>query len=65
MEQLDEGIDEVDGIQPINLGLPIMKELEAKWLEEMFDHISDNPQIISLVFFPQPSLMLWMDEIEK
>ena len=29
---------------------PIIKKLGAKWLEEMFNYISDNPQMISSGF---------------
>ena len=49
MDQL-EGRDiddfEVVELQPINLGMPILKEIGAKWLVEMADYISDNPQFI-------------------
>ena len=38
-------IKEVE-LHPIDLGLPILKELGAKWLVEMFQYISDNPQFI-------------------
>ena len=33
-------------IQPINLGMPIMKEVGAKWLVGMAEYISDNPHLI-------------------
>lgn len=33
-------------LQPISMGLPMMKELGAKWLVEMAEHFSENPQII-------------------
>ena len=33
-------------MQPISLGLPLLKELGAKWLVEMADYIMDNPQFI-------------------
>ena len=33
-------------LQPIDLGMPVMKEIGAKWLVEMADHISNNPQFI-------------------
>ena len=49
MGQLDEG-NEADSLQPISLGLPIMKELGAKWLEEMFHYICDNPQMVTSGF---------------
>ena len=33
-------------LEPINLGLPALKEIGAKWLVEMEAYICDNPQII-------------------
>lgn len=33
-------------LQPVNFGLPEMKELGAKWLVDMADYISNNPQMI-------------------
>ena len=33
-------------LEPINLCFPAVKELSAKWLVEMADYISDNPQFI-------------------
>lgn len=42
-----EGKDiESTDLQPINLGMPLMKELGAKWLVEVAQHFSENPQII-------------------
>ena len=38
-------IESVD-LQPINLGLPVLKELEARWMVEMAEYFADNPQII-------------------
>ena len=32
-------------LEPINLGMPVL-EIGAKWLVEMADYISDNPQFI-------------------
>ena len=40
-----------DGIELVNLGLPMLKELEAKCLVEMVEYIADNPQIIVNGFF--------------
>ena len=49
MKQLDgrdlEDLQSID-IQPINLSMPVMKEVSASWLVDMAAHISDNPQII-------------------
>ena len=33
-------------IQPINLGMPILKEVSAKWLVGMVEYITSNPQFI-------------------
>ena len=33
-------------LQAINLSLTVLKELGAKWLEEMSEYISNNPQFI-------------------
>ena len=38
-------IESVD-LQPINLGLSVLKELEARWMVEMAEYFADNPQII-------------------
>ena len=32
--------------EPVNLSLPVMKELCSKWILEMFEYISANPQMI-------------------
>ncbi len=33
-------------LQPINMGMPIMKEIGAKWLVGMAEYLSNNPQFI-------------------
>ena len=33
-------------LEPINMGMPILKEIGAKWLVEMAEYLSDNPQFI-------------------
>ena len=45
-KQLDGRDIESTELTPINLGLPALKELGAKWLVEMADYFSDNPDII-------------------
>jgi hypothetical protein len=30
-------------LQPINLGLPLLKELGEKWLVEMAEYLASNP----------------------
>ena len=43
-----EGEDDMDiaDLNPISLSMPILKELGAKWLVEMEEYLSNNPQII-------------------
>ena len=33
-------------IQPIYLGMPILKEVSANWLDGMVEYITSNPQFI-------------------
>ena len=33
-------------LQPIILGLPVLKELGAKWMVEMSEYFAENPHII-------------------
>ena len=33
-------------LQPFDLGLPALKEIGTKWLVDMADYISENPQFI-------------------
>ena len=41
-----EGRDvESTDLQPISLGLPVLKELGAKWMVEMAEYFAENPQI--------------------
>ena len=35
-----------DKLEPVDLSLPVMKELCSKWILEMFEYISANPQMI-------------------
>lgn len=35
-----------DRLEPVDLSLPVMKELCSKWILEMFEYISANPQMI-------------------
>ena len=41
-QQLEDGT-ETTGLKPVDLSLPVLK---AKWMHEMSQYISDNPQII-------------------
>ena len=41
----DDDIEAVE-LEPINLGLPALKEVGAKWLVDMAAYISSNPQIV-------------------
>ena len=46
MKQLDGKEDEATEVQPINLGLPMLKERGAKWLVQMAEYFADNPHIV-------------------
>ena len=49
MQQLDgKDMDDLESteIQPINLGMPILKEVSAKWLVGMVEYITSNLQFI-------------------
>lgn len=49
MKHLDgkevENFEEIE-LEPINLSMPVMKEVSAKWFVDMASYISDNPHII-------------------
>ena len=36
-------------IEPINLSMPVIKNISAKWMVEMAEHISNNPQFTCIV----------------
>ena len=44
--QFDGSEMESTDLEPISLSLPILKELGAKWLVQMANYFTDNPQII-------------------
>lgn len=46
MKQLEGSDIESGELQPIILGMPVLKELEAKWMVEMAISFGENPQII-------------------
>ena len=48
MKQLEGRDDDLEAaeLQPIEMGMPIMKEISAKWLVDLAEYMSDNPQII-------------------
>lgn len=45
-KQLEGNDIESTDLQSINLGLPMMKELGAKWMVDMAQYLADNPWII-------------------
>ena len=45
-KQLDGKDIESTDLQPISLGLPVLKELGAKWMVEMAEYFAENPQIV-------------------
>ena len=46
MKQLEGRDIESAELQPINLGVPVLKELGAKWMVEMAEYFGENPQIV-------------------
>ena len=53
MKQLEgQDIDDLEMVelQPIDLGLPALKEIGAKWLVDMASYVSENPQFIVIGF---------------
>ena len=46
MKQLDKNVNKPTNLEPINLGLPIVKELGARWLLQMTKYFKENPQTI-------------------
>ena len=45
-EQLSDKSNELTELQPVSLGLPILKELVAMWMVDMSEYLAENPQII-------------------
>ena len=46
-QQLDLSVDiEEQELQPVDLSLPALQELGAKWLVEMAEYMSNNPSFI-------------------
>ena len=58
--QLEGNDIESTDLQPINLGLPALKELGAKWMVEMAQYFADNPQIIVNGLIKAESQEHWM-----
>lgn len=46
IKQLDGRDIKSTKLQPINLSMPGLKELGTKWMVEMAEYFSENPQII-------------------
>ena len=47
MRQLGNDIElDMAELDEINLGLPVLKEVGAKWLVKMAEYIAENPQLI-------------------
>ena len=55
MEQMSDETDILlTDLQPVSLGLPVLKELGAQWMVEMADYFMENPQIIVNGFVRAP-----------
>ena len=46
LQQLDSSVDIDQELQPIDLSLPVLRELGAKWITEMAGYFANNPDII-------------------
>ena len=46
MLQLDEEDNDMPNLEPVNLVLPMLKELGAKWLVEVANYFAQNPQMV-------------------
>ena len=46
MKQLEVKDVESAKLQPIDLGMPVLKELGASWMVEMAKYFGENPQIV-------------------
>ena len=46
MSQLDGKESDLPDIELVNFWIPILKVLGAKWLVQMADYFSENPQLI-------------------
>ena len=46
LSNCDDSDVQLTDLQPISLGLPVLKELGAKWMVEMSEYFAANPQII-------------------
>ena len=46
MKQLEGREIESAKLHPINLGMPVLKELGARWMVEMAAYFGENPQTI-------------------
>ena len=44
-DKVIEQLDDEGDLEPINLGLPLLKELGAEWLVEMFHYNQQQPSI--------------------
>ena len=46
ISQLDEKESDSPDIELVNLGLPMLKDLEVKELVQMTEYFSENPQLV-------------------
>ena len=45
-KQLEEKDTDSTNLQPISVGLPVLKEMGAKWMMEMAEYFAENPLTI-------------------
>ena len=49
IEQVGDSEDDLDNVEinPVNLSMPVLKQVGAQWLVDMAEYLSNNPQIIT------------------
>ena len=64
LQQLDPSTTAHQELQPIDLSLPLLQELGAKWLVEMAEYIANNPDFI-VKGFRRAGISGALDDIES
>ena len=55
----DESDIQSTNLQPINFGLPVLKELGAKWIVKMSEYFAANPHMIVNGFVKAGNVEHW------
>ena len=64
LKQLDSSTTTNQELQPINLSLPVLRELGAEWMVEMAEYIANNPDFI-VKGFRRAGISRALDDIES